>query len=123
MRHESKCRHLHGHRYAVEVTCSAALDDIGRVIDFGVVREIFGGWIDDTLDHGTLANGDDAALIEACEAQGWRLYTLPKGVNPTAENLARILLEQARTLLSPKGVQIDRVRVYETPNCWADSCD
>ena len=39
-RHESKCAAFHGHRYAAEITCSAPeLDDLGRVVDFGVVAQ------------------------------------------------------------------------------------
>lgn len=124
MRHESKCRNLHGHRYVVEVTCSSArLDDLGRVIDFGVVKSVFGSWIDDKLDHGTIVNGEDAQLLAVCLANDWKLYVLPSGTNPTAEHLAQELLKVARELLDPHGVHVDHIRVFETPNCWADACD
>jgi 6-pyruvoyltetrahydropterin/6-carboxytetrahydropterin synthase len=65
LRHESKCATLHGHRYIALVTCSAPeLDACGRVIDFGVVKEVVGLWIDDNWDHTTLVNRDDHDLIE-----------------------------------------------------------
>ena len=36
MEHESKCKMLHGHRYALEASFAATkLDNLGRVIDFG----------------------------------------------------------------------------------------
>ncbi len=39
MRHEGKCKHLHGHRYALEATFSASgLDALGRVIDFAAFQ-------------------------------------------------------------------------------------
>lgn len=124
MRHESKCRNLHGHRYVVDVTCSASsLDGLGRVIDFGVVKAVFGSWIDEKLDHGTIVNGEDAQLIDVCLANDWKLYVLPAGINPTAEHLAQELLKIARELLAPHAVSVVHLRVYETPNCWADSCD
>lgn len=67
LRHESKCATLHGHRYAAEIACSAdALDDLGRVIDFGVIKEVVGKWIDDNWDHNTLLNRDDLELIGIC---------------------------------------------------------
>ena len=40
MNHEGKCKMLHGHRYVLEASFSAKkLDELGRVIDFGVIRE------------------------------------------------------------------------------------
>ena len=58
-RHESKCAAFHGHRYAAELTCLAPLDDRGRVIDFGVVKERVGGWIDENWDHTAILQRDD----------------------------------------------------------------
>ena len=47
MEHESKCRHLHGHRYVAEVTVATSeLDGLGRVLDFGLLKTELGGWID-----------------------------------------------------------------------------
>jgi len=123
MRHESKCATLHGHRYAAEVTCEAdALDKVGRVIDFGAVKEIVGSWIDREWDHTTLVNYRDDALILFCaaeEASGKRAAFIFDG-EPTAENIAKELHRVASALLQPRGVRVTRVRVYETPNCWAD---
>ena len=34
--HESKCNHVHGHRYVVEVEATGTLDGLGRIIDFSV---------------------------------------------------------------------------------------
>ena len=70
MKHESKCRHLHGHRYVAEITAAAdGLDDLGRVIDFSVLKSVVGGWVDDAWDHGTLANDADHDLITMCQTQ------------------------------------------------------
>lgn len=124
MRHESKCASLHGHRYKVELTCEAEeLDDVGRVIDFGVLKSIVGKWIDDRLDHTTLVNVHDETLLDWCMREtkdhGKRLpYVMPG--EPTAENIARLLLIQSRNLLRDiNGLQVTRVRVWETPNCFA----
>ena len=46
--HENKCRHIHGHNYVAFIHAEAEqLDSIGRVIDFGVLKDKFGGWIDE----------------------------------------------------------------------------
>ena len=59
LRHESKCAGLHGHQGNVEITCAAKvdyLDPVGRVVDFSVVKEVVGSWIDAKLDHTMILN-------------------------------------------------------------------
>ncbi len=121
MEHESKCKHLHGHRYAVEATFSANdLDALGRVIDFGTIRELLGNWIDAHWDHATILNAKDKALGEAIAAKtGQVIFYLPQ--NPTAENMANYLLrEVCPTLFKGKGAHCITLRLYETPNCYAE---
>ena len=51
----SRCAAFHGHRYVAEITCTApSLDDRGRIVDFGVIKERVGTWIDQTWDHTAL---------------------------------------------------------------------
>jgi len=122
MEHESKCRHLHGHRYAVEATfAAAALDKQGRVIDFGLVRELLGNWIDTHWDHATILCERDKALGDAIASQtGQTIFYL--GQNPTAENMAEYLLKEVcPELFSGKDAKCTRIRLYETPNCYADA--
>ena len=122
MRHESKCKYLHGHRYVVEATFAAeALDSVGRVIDFGSVKEILGGWIDEHWDHTAILHEDDRKLGEAVIGHTKQeIYYLP--YNPTAENLAAYLLETVcPRLFKGKGIRCVHVRVHETPNCYADA--
>lgn len=119
--HESKCRHLHGHRYVVEATFVAKeLDEIGRTIDFGVVKEMLGSWIDENWDHGLLLHEDDKELGDViCDMLPYqRIYYLP--CNPTAENIARYLLDVVCVnLFLDEDCECTRVTVYETPNCSA----
>jgi 6-pyruvoyltetrahydropterin/6-carboxytetrahydropterin synthase len=119
MLHESKCKNLHGHRYVVEITAAAPqLDDLGRVVDFSVIKKIVGGYIDRHWDHGTIAHQDDFDLIDLCAEKNWKLFTMFD--NPTAENMARALYAISNKLLADCGVEVVHVRLYETPNCWAD---
>lgn len=116
--HEGKCRFLHGHRYRVELTVKATeLDSLGRVIDFGVIKEKVGGWIDDYLDHNLLLNRDDPQLSHLQKTEE-RLPYVMQG-NPTAENIAKEICEKAVSLL-PLELTVTNVRVFETPNCYAD---
>jgi len=123
-RHESKCAAFHGHRYAAEITCVAdSLDDRGRVIDFGVVKERVGGWIDTNWDHtAILMRGDPdpaiAALAASNAAHGRPVYWMD--VPPTAENIAAALAAKAQELLADTGVRVVRLRVWETPNGSAE---
>ena len=117
--HEGKCRHLHGHRYTVEITCTASLDAVGRVVDFGVVKEVVGAWLDSELDHGAILHHEDKQLLDLCAENFWKVHVME--CNPTVENLAKLIHTKAQQLLSSLGVQVSAVRVYETPNGWADS--
>jgi 6-pyruvoyltetrahydropterin/6-carboxytetrahydropterin synthase len=125
LRHESKCATLHGHRYTVEITCEANhLDRVGRVIDFGKVKEYVGTWIDNHWDHTTLVNRADTVLMDMVCADSRDNGKRPPYIfsgEPTAENIATELLAIATELLSKTGIRVAHVRVYETPNCWADA--
>jgi len=116
--HESKCRAFHGHRYAAEIHCVAdQLDELGRVVDFGVIKQLVGGWIDDHWDHtAILMRGDPEAppIAEANERLGRPVYWMD--AHPTAENIVVELAAVAQELLSGTGVRVVRVRLWETPN-------
>ncbi len=121
LRHESKCASLHGHRYVAEITCQAPkLDPVGRVVDFGVIKEVVGKWIDDNWDHTTLYNDEDTALADFVAAQGKRPGYRFFG-EPTAENIASELLLVTQRLLRDAGsaVTVTNVKIFETPNCSA----
>lgn len=116
--HESKCRAFHGHRYVAEITCVAPqLDELGRVVDFGVIKSLVGTWIDDHWDHtAILMSGDPEAtpIAEANERLGRPVYWMK--AHPTAENIVSELAGVAQRLLDPTGVTVVRIRLWETPN-------
>jgi 6-pyruvoyltetrahydropterin/6-carboxytetrahydropterin synthase len=132
-KHESKCAHLHGHRYVVEVTAQAdELDEVGRTIDFSVLKEKIGGWLDEKWDHGMIMNDVDplakaVGRLEVVPRPGrnevgtlQKLYLMP--CNPTAENMASYLLDViCPDLLAGAGVDVVKVLVWETPNCKAEA--
>jgi 6-pyruvoyltetrahydropterin/6-carboxytetrahydropterin synthase len=91
------CTRLHGHNYTVQVDLAAAdLDPAGMVYDYGALAPL-AGYLAAELDHRHLND---------------RL-----AVNPTAEQLARHLYEQAAKLLP--GAPLVAVGVSETPRTWA----
>ncbi len=131
LHHEGKCKNLHGHRYVVELTVSAEKSDsLGRVIDFGVLKKVVGGWIDENLDHNMILHPGDALLRMGADAEesrteaialiGREPFIMSPDTNPTAENIVEMIAENAIELLKPWEISVVRVRLYETPNCWAD---
>ena len=120
--HESKCAHLHGHRYVAEISVkSKHLDSIGRVVDFSVVKQLVGKWIDDNWDHNLLLNPEDPLLpyLDRSEQVTKPIFSSSLLGNPTAENMARYLVVQSVNLLREYPIEVHSVKLYETPNCWA----
>lgn len=124
-KHESKCAHMHGHNYVVFVHAHRkvnTLDDIGRVIDFSVLKDRIGGWIDDHWDHGFLVAHDDKACIAALAEMGMNQKKFIMPTNPTAENIAFHLLRNVcPQMLTGTGVEVFKVVVWETENCFAEA--
>ncbi len=123
MEHESKCKNLHGHRYVLEATFSADnLDTVGRIIDFGIIKEKLGKWLDDNWDHTTILFSKDKNLGDSIAAHtGQKIFYLP--TNPTAENMAEyIFAEICPKLFKASGISCIGITIYETPNCKAAIC-
>ncbi len=120
--HESKCKMLHGHRYVLEASFAAKkLDNLGRIIDFGVAKQVLGSWIDSNLDHNTILSIKDKNLGETISKEtGQKIYYLD--CNPTAENIAYHLLSKiCPKLFAKHNVKCVGIRLYETPNCYVDA--
>ena len=123
--HENKCRHLHGHNYRIHFVCEAnELDTVGRVIDFGVIKERLCMWVEQHWDHKFLAWDNDPVMKEACfhmhadEFFGASVVFVP--FNPTAENMAQHLVEViGPQQLAGTGVTLVSVRIEETAKCSA----
>ena len=124
LNHEGKCANLHGHNYLVEFHVTGnEIDELGRVVDFSVLNRLFKGWIDEHWDHGFLLWDQDHNAIHAMrQVHPNRLYLLP--YNPTAENMARYLLDEiSPTLIATiKGydLRVTKVVVWETENAYAE---
>jgi 6-pyruvoyltetrahydropterin/6-carboxytetrahydropterin synthase len=119
--HANKCKYLHGHRYVLEVTvCSAELDDLGMVMDFGTLKEAIKHWIDTHWDHNLILHEDDAEFGElVAQKTGQKIYYLPS--NPTAENLALYLRDKILPdLLRDFPLQGLKVKLFETPNSFVE---
>ena len=95
----------------------------GMVMDFSEIKSLAKRHLVDHWDHAFLVYAGDARVVEF-------LGTLPGhktvvlGCIPTAENLAehafRTLDAVYRDTFGNQ-LRLERIRLYETPNCWADA--
>jgi len=127
--HRSQCRHLHGHRYALEITLageiiSQAGDPAdGMVMDFSQVKALAMQHLVDAWDHAFLVHRGDRPVVDF-------LASLPEHKTvvldcvPTAENLVRTafaILDAVYRDTYGNRLRLERLRLYETPNCWAEA--
>ncbi|MDB5308972.1 MAG: 6-carboxytetrahydropterin synthase [Gemmataceae bacterium] len=113
LNYNGKCRNLHGHNGRAVVTLeAAALDRLGMVVDFTEIKRVLGRWIDDALDHKMLLHRDDP-MIPELRRQGEPFVELD--VNPTAENIAKLIFEHA----SGHGLPVAEVALWESALSFA----
>jgi 6-pyruvoyltetrahydropterin/6-carboxytetrahydropterin synthase len=127
--HHSQCRHLHGHRYAMEITLSGdiilteGVPEQGMVMDFSEVRDIARTHVVDPWDHAFLVYAGDQPVVDFLNALPEH-KTVVLDCVPTAENLAAEafrILDAAYHDTFGNHLRLERVRLYETPNNWADA--
>ena len=100
--YNGKCERLHGHRYEVEAAMS--FEDLGEggiAYDFTDAKRHLRA-ITDELDHQNL---NDLPAFE--------------GIETSAENQARHIYRTLKSKLGDFGGSLLYVRVWETPNQWA----
>ncbi|MBL4883796.1 MAG: 6-carboxytetrahydropterin synthase [Planctomycetaceae bacterium] len=121
-KHEGKCAFFHGHNYVADIYVTGEeVDSVGRLVDFSMLKKFFEGWIDEHWDHGFLLHEIDengiaaAKMVEPC-----KYFLMP--YNPTAENMARYLLEEVSPdLLADHSVQASRIVIWETEDSFAEA--
>jgi 6-pyruvoyltetrahydropterin/6-carboxytetrahydropterin synthase len=92
-----RCHRMHGHSYRVEVILEGQVDETtGFLVDFFDIEAAFAPLLEG-LDHHCLNE------IEGLE-------------NPTAENIAIWIWRNIKPALA----RLSAVRVFETPDCWAE---
>ncbi len=127
--HKSQCKNLHGHRYAIEITLSGDIitrentPENGMVMDFSDVKAIAKSAVVDVWDHAFLVYQHDKEILNFLNSlPNHKTVVFP--TVPTAENMAaeafKILKNQYQDTYG-NHLKLEKVRLYETPNNWADA--
>ncbi|MCF7919881.1 MAG: 6-carboxytetrahydropterin synthase QueD [Candidatus Cloacimonetes bacterium] len=95
--YEGACRNLHGHNWKVRVGINASkTDTVGMTVDFGVVKRHLTELMD-ALDHRYLNE-----------------LEYFKEMNPTSENIARVLFNELSKRLNGDFVRVCEVEIWES---------
>jgi len=128
--HGSKCRNAHGHRYTIEATLRGPVKpadgspDEGMVIDFSDIKAALMRLIHDPWDHSFIVWAGDAPMLDALLLLGDNHKTVVVPCVPTVENLVQLafdVLNAEFDRIYGKELTLVRVRLFETPTCWADA--
>jgi 6-pyruvoyltetrahydropterin/6-carboxytetrahydropterin synthase len=123
-----KCSNIHGHRYEVFIVVTTeCLDSRTISLDFGDIKELFQGWLDENWDHKLILNIHDPLtdfiddLVNDKSIAGIeKPYAMP--CNPTAEGMASYLAVSIFPEILARAninARIDSISVYETPTSSA----
>jgi len=100
--YKGKCENLHGHNYKIEIYARGSeLDNVGLLVDFMELK---------------------AAADEVVQYLDHRnINELPPFVElqPSAENLAKYVLERVSSRIDDDRVRVYKVRCFETPTSVA----
>jgi 6-pyruvoyltetrahydropterin/6-carboxytetrahydropterin synthase len=101
--YKGKCENLHGHNYKIEIYVRGSeLNNIGLLVDFVELK----------------AAADDVVLY----LDHRNINELPPfdvELNPSAENLARYILERVGSRVDDERARVYKVRCFETPTSVA----
>jgi 6-pyruvoyltetrahydropterin/6-carboxytetrahydropterin synthase len=101
--YKGKCENLHGHNYKIEIYARGReLDNIGLLVDFGELKTAADEVVR-YLDHRNINE----------------LPPFDEELNPSAENLARYILERVAAQVGDERVEVYKVRCFETPTSVA----
>ena len=101
--YKGKCENLHGHNYKIEIYARGReLDNIGLLVDFGELKTAADEVVR-YLDHRNINE----------------LPPFDEELNPSAENLARYILERVAAQVGDERVEVYKVRCFETPKSVA----
>ncbi|MEG1037500.1 MAG: 6-carboxytetrahydropterin synthase [Mucinivorans sp.] len=118
--YDGLCRNIHGHSYKLYVTVSGEPckepnnPKFGMVIDFADLKKIVNELIVSKLDHSLVVRiGGDLTVLKGLD---YRIVETE--YQPTCENMVIDFAEKIIPEL-PHGVQLTKIKLYETENSYA----
>lgn len=100
--YRGKCESVHGHNWKVHVYVRAQeLNPLGMAIDFGEIKEALNAILS-KLDHQNL---NETAPFDR--------------INPTSENIAKYICQEASRIIDTEGLKVCRVMVWEKESSCA----
>ena len=101
--YKGKCENLHGHNYKIEIYARGReLNNIGLLVDVGELKQA----ADEVVRYLDHRNINELAPFD-------------EELNPSAENLARYILERVSSEVGDDRVEVYKVRCFETPTSVA----
>lgn len=126
--HSSQCRNLHGHRYTLQITLTGEVvehdgeSDNGMIMDFGDIKSLANQHLVNLWDHAFTVYEKDFLVRNFLEKLPGHKTVIIDRV-PTVENLAKIafdILKEVYHNRFGRVLELKKVTLYETPNCWAE---
>lgn len=131
--YNGKCSNCHGHNMSILITyyidsySPGGLNKHDMVIDFNIIKNTIGKWIDENWDHTMLIYSGDKELIDFCKKENSKYFIIE--ANASAEWMSWFLYQKAKELLAEykkdfpelvsSNVQLKAVSTYETPTSFA----
>lgn len=126
--HSSQCKNLHGHRYTLQITLTGEVvehdgeSDNGMIMDFGDIKSLANQHLVNLWDHAFIVYEKDFLVRNFLEKLPGHKTVIIDRV-PTVENLAKIafdILKEVYHNRFGRVLELKKVTLYETPNCWAE---
>jgi 6-pyruvoyltetrahydropterin/6-carboxytetrahydropterin synthase len=114
----AKCKNVHGHNWTADVE----LPNDDGALEFGAVKQVIGGWIDERWDHGFMLAESDPFLDWLLD-NNMKHYCVP--CRPDTECVARTLGENVTRIIGTAPLRVHVLEGYRnaatwTPAAWVD---
>jgi 6-pyruvoyltetrahydropterin/6-carboxytetrahydropterin synthase len=115
--HFGLCKNIHGHSYKMIVEFEGNLNEQGMVIEFYDVEKKINPIVE-KLDHSFMVKDDDMLTLEFLVKMNSKKVVV--NFESTVENICKYISGEIKSSKLPNNVSSLAVRVYETPDAYAE---